>query len=132
MTALYAASKVADQKQVSILADGGISKSGDIVKALTLSNAVICGSLLAGCNEAPGRIMEINGKLYKQYRGMGSHEAMKEGSASRYGHAKKDVQLKAAAEGIEALKEASGSLSRVLNELIGEFNQAWVISELLI
>ena len=50
---------------------------------------------------------------------MGSHEAMKEGSASRYGHAKKDVQLKAAAEGIEALKEASGSLSRVLNELIG-------------
>ena len=119
MTALYAASKVADQKQVSILADGGISKSGDIVKALTLSNAVICGSLLAGCNEAPGRIMEINGKLYKQYRGMGSHEAMKEGSASRYGHAKKDVQLKAAAEGIEALKEASGSLSRVLNELIG-------------
>ena len=119
MTALYAASKIASQKNVRIIADGGMSKSGDIVKALTLSNAVICGSLLAGCNEAPGQIMEINGKLYKQYRGMGSHQAMKDGSASRYGHVKKDVQLKAAAEGIEALKEASGSLARVLNELIG-------------
>ena len=119
MTALHSASQVATKKNVSILADGGISKSGDIVKALTLSNAVICGSLLAGSNEAPGRIIEIDGKLYKQYRGMGSHEAMKEGSASRYGHSKKDVQLKAAAEGIEALKESSGSVSRVLNELIG-------------
>ena len=119
MTALYSASKIAVKKNICILADGGITKSGDIVKALTLSNAVICGSLLAGCNEAPGRIIEIDGKLYKQYRGMGSHEAMKEGSASRYGHNKKDVQLKAAAEGIEALKESSGSASRVLNELIG-------------
>ena len=119
MTALHSASQVARKNNVSILADGGISKSGDMVKALTLSNAVICGSLLAGCNEAPGRIIEIDGKLYKQYRGMGSHEAMKEGSASRYGHSKKDVQLKAAAEGIEALKESSGSVSRVLNELIG-------------
>ena len=62
MTALHSASQVAT-KNVSILADGGISKSGDIVKALTLSNAVICGSLLAGSNEAPGRIIEIDGKL---------------------------------------------------------------------
>ena len=119
MTALYAASQVAKKNNVTILADGGISKSGDIVKALTLSDAVICGSLLAGCNEAPGRIIEINGKLYKQYRGMGSREAMKEGSAARYGHSKKDVQQKAAAEGIEALKESAGSLSQVLNELVG-------------
>lgn len=119
MTALYTASKYAAQNNVSILADGGISKSGDIVKALTLSNAVICGSLLAGCNEAPGRIIEINGKLYKQYRGMGSREAMKDGSAARYGHSKKDIQQKAAAEGIEALKESSGSVSHILNELVG-------------
>ena len=53
MTALYSASQIAAKKNVRILADGGISKSGDIVKALTLSNAVILGSLLAGCNEAP-------------------------------------------------------------------------------
>ena len=66
MTALYSASKIAAIKNICILADGGISKSGDIVKALTLSNAVICGSLLAGCNEAPGRIIEIDGKILNE------------------------------------------------------------------
>ena len=54
MTALYVASRVAEAKGVSLLADGGITKSGDIVKALTLANGVICGGLLAGCPEAPG------------------------------------------------------------------------------
>lgn len=119
MTALYVASVAARKKGVAILADGGIAKSGDMVKALTLANGVMCGSLLAGCNEAPGQIIEINGKLYKQYRGMGSSAAMKEGSAARYGHERKDVATKAAAEGIEALKEAAGSLSGVLRDLIG-------------
>lgn len=119
MTALYAASTAARRKNVTLLADGGIGKSGDLVKALTLAHGVICGSLLAGCNEAPGRIIEINGKLYKQYRGMGSREAMHDGSAARYGHDRKDVATKAAAEGIEALKESVGSLSGVLRELVG-------------
>ncbi len=119
MTALYIASLAAKEKGISILADGGITKSGDIVKALTLADGVMCGSLLAGCNEAPGQIIEINGKLYKQYRGMGSSAAMKDGSAARYGHDRKDVATKAAPEGIEALKEAAGSLSGVLSELIG-------------
>jgi len=119
MTALYAASTTAHKKGISILADGGIAKSGDMVKALTLGNAVICGSLLAGCNEAPGQIIKINGKLYKQYRGMGSNAAMKDGSAARYGHTRKDVSTKAAAEGIEALKESSGPLSGILRELVG-------------
>lgn len=119
MTALYVASIAARKKGVTILADGGIAKSGDMVKALTLADGVMCGSLLAGCNEAPGQLLEINGKLYKQYRGMGSSGAMKEGSAARYGHDRKDVATKAAAEGIEALKEAAGSLSGVLRELVG-------------
>lgn len=119
MTALYVASKVAPKLGVTLLADGGITKSGDMVKALTLAQGVICGGLLAGCDEAPGRIMEINGKLYKQYRGMGSREAMKEGSAARYGHDQKDAVAKAAPEGIEALKEAVGPLDAVLRELIG-------------
>ena len=119
MTALYSASIAARKKGVTVLADGGITKSGDMVKALTLADGVMCGSLLAGCNEAPGQIIEINGKLYKQYRGMGSNAAMKDGSAARYGHKHKDVETKAAAEGIEALKEAAGSLSSVLRELIG-------------
>ena len=119
MTALYCASLAAKKRGVAILADGGITKSGDMVKALTLADGVMCGSLLAGCNEAPRQIIEINGKLYKQYRGMGSSAAMKDGSAARYGHDRKDVATKAAAEGIEALKESVGSLSGVLRELVG-------------
>lgn len=118
MLALYVASRAAKKKKVSILADGGITKSGDIVKALTLANAVICGGLFAGCNEAPGEMFEINGKIYKQYRGMGSMAAMKSGSAARYGH-EKNVTQKVAPEGVEALKEVSGSIDQVLGQLIG-------------
>src|SRR6202789_3352313 len=118
MTALYVCSRAAAKKKVSILADGGITKSGDIVKALTLSQAVICGGIFAGCNEAPGEVVEISGKLYKQYRGMGSFAAMKAGSAARYGHEKNPAQ-KVAPEGVEALKEACGSVDRVLAQLIG-------------
>ncbi len=118
MTALYLASRAATKKKVSILADGGITKSGDIVKALTLAQAVICGGLLVGCAEAPGEVMEIGGKLYKQYRGMGSLAAMKSGSAARYGHSAHATQ-KVAPEGVEALKEVAGSADRVLAQLIG-------------
>ena len=118
MTALYVCSRAAARKKAAILADGGITKSGDIVKALTLSQAVICGGIFAGCNEAPGDVMEIGGKLYKQYRGMGSFAAMKAGSAARYGQPANPTQ-KVAAEGIEALKEACGSVDRVLAQLIG-------------
>jgi IMP dehydrogenase len=119
LTALYVCSKAAARKGVRLIADGGITKSGDIVKALTLSDAVLCGGLLAGCPEAPGEIIEIRGKLYKQYRGMGSLSAMKQGSASRYGHHKLDTDRKVAAEGIEALKESSGSVDSVIAQLIG-------------
>jgi IMP dehydrogenase len=118
MTALYVCSRAAAKKKAAILADGGITKSGDIVKALTLSQAVICGGIFAGCNEAPGEVIEIGGKLYKQYRGMGSFAAMKAGSAARYGQPANPTQ-KVAAEGIEALKEACGSVDRVLAQLIG-------------
>ena len=118
LTALYVASRAAQKKRVTILADGGITKSGDIVKALTLAHAVICGGILAGCPEAPGEVMEIGGKLYKQYRGMGSLAAMKAGSAARYGHTP-DPARKVAPEGVEALKEVSGSVDRVLAQLIG-------------
>src|SRR3954469_25445592 len=118
LTALYVCSRAAEDKKVCLIADGGITKSGDIVKALTLAQAVICGGILAGCTEAPGEIMEIGGKLYKQYRGMGSLAAMKAGSAARYGHEKNPTQ-KVAPEGVEALKEVSGSVDRVLAQLIG-------------
>jgi IMP dehydrogenase len=119
LTALYACTQAAKPLGVKIIADGGLSKSGDIVKALTLADAVICGGLLAGAKEAPGRILEIKGKLYKQYRGMGSEEAMRAGSAARYGHQKEDMNKKIAAEGIEALKEISGTVEEILAQLAG-------------
>ena len=119
MSALYISGQAARKKGVTILADGGINKSGDIVKALTLADAVICGGLLAGCAEAPGEILEISGKLYKQYRGMGSLAAMKAGSAARYGHSAKDTTRKVSAEGVEALKEVAGPADKVLGQLIG-------------
>jgi len=119
LTALYVCSKAAEKKGVALLADGGITKSGDIVKALTLAQGVICGGILAGCTESPGEVVEIGGKLYKQYRGMGSLAAMNAGSAARYGHQKGDTTRKVAAEGIEALKESSGPVDRVLANLIG-------------
>jgi IMP dehydrogenase len=118
LTALYVASRASRKKRVTLLADGGITRSGDIVKALTLAEAVICGGLLAGCPEAPGEVIEIGGKLYKQYRGMGSLAAMKDGSAARYGHAP-DPARKVAPEGVEALKEVSNSVDRALAQLIG-------------
>jgi IMP dehydrogenase len=118
LTALYVSSRAAQKKRVTILADGGITKSGDLVKALTLAHAVICGGIFAGCPEAPGEVLEIGGKLYKKYRGMGSLAAMKEGSAARYGHTP-DPARKVAPEGVEALKEVSGSVDRVLAQLIG-------------
>ncbi len=118
LTALYVCSRAGRKKRVAIIADGGITQSGDIVKALTLANAVICGGILAGCPEAPGEVMEFSGKLYKQYRGMGSFAAMKAGSAARYGHTNPSSG-KVAPEGVEALKEVSGSVDRVLAQLIG-------------
>jgi IMP dehydrogenase len=119
LTALYVCSRAAAKAGVTIIADGGITKSGDIVKALTLADFVICGGLFAGCPESPGQIIEINGKLYKQYRGMGSLAAMKAGSAARYGHSSTDTSRKMAAEGVEALKEATSSVDAVLTQLIG-------------
>ena len=119
LTALYLAARAAQRTGVTVLADGGITKSGDMVKALTLADAVVCGGLFAGCPEAPGQIIEINGKLYKQYRGMGSLAAMKSGSAARYGHRAADTSRKAAAEGIEALKEASPPVDQVLANAVG-------------
>lgn len=118
MTALFVTSQAAQRRRVTILADGGIAKSGDVVKALTLAQAVISGGLFAGCPETPGEVMEISGKRYKQYRGMGSLAAMKAGSAARYGH-NSDANRKLAPEGVEALKEVTGSVDRVLAQIIG-------------
>ncbi len=119
LTALYVCATTARKLGVRTIADGGITKSGDMVKALTLADAMICGGLLAGCPEAPGQVMEINGKMFKQYRGMGSLAAMKAGSAARYGHDFKSKNDKITAEGVEALKEVSTSLDDTLRTFVG-------------
>ena len=116
MTALYVCSEVAKTLGVQIIADGGITKSGDIVKALTLADGVMLWSLLAGCSEAPGEVIEIEGKLFKSYRWMGSMEAMSDGSAARYGHVVK--WWKATAEWIVAMKEMTGSVRSVVWQLV--------------
>eukprot|EP00727_Mastigamoeba_balamuthi_P007435 m51a1_g3311 putative inosine-5 -monophosphate dehydrogenase (515) ;mRNA; r:335401-336945 len=120
LTALYVVTRVCRQRGVTVLADGGITKSGDIVKALTLADAVVCGGVLAGCPEAPGEIILHNGKRYKSYRGMGSLAAMRAGSAARYGHESTGAAaMKMTAEGVEALKEAAAPIRDVVNNLVG-------------
>ena len=128
LTALYVASKAALKKGVRIIADGGVTKSGDIVKALTLADAVICGGLFAGCPEAPGEIMEINGKLYKQYRGMGSLAAMKAGSAARYGHESRDAFARSPPKASKRSRKFQRRSIPCSASLPAACNPAWVIS----
>ena len=104
--------------KVSLIADGASQNPRDIVKVLTLADGVICGGLLAGYREALGQIIEIRGKYYKQYRGMGSLEAMKEfGSDS--GHRSKTVHSKVHQRELEALKEVAGSVRETVELLTG-------------
>ena len=85
VTAIYDAASVAREYGKTIIADGGIKYSGDIVKALAAGgNAVMLGSMFAGTDEAPGETEIFQGRKYKSYRGMGSIAAMKKGSSDRY------------------------------------------------
>ena len=85
LTAVMEAAKALEGHDVPVIADGGIRYSGDIVKALAAgASAVMLGSLLAGTREAPGECTEEDGRKYKCYRGMGSLEAMQQGSKDRY------------------------------------------------
>ncbi|NJE11169.1 IMP dehydrogenase [Thermococcus sp. MAR1] len=114
---------VADRAQeygLHVIADGGIRYSGDIVKAIAAgADAVMLGSLLAGTKEAPGKEVVINGRKYKQYRGMGSLGAMMKGGAERYyqkGHMK---TRKFVPEGVEGVVPYKGSVGEVLYQLVG-------------
>lgn len=120
---ITAISRVADRAEeygMKVIADGGIRYSGDIVKAIAAgADAVMLGSLLAGTKEAPGKEVVINGRRYKQYRGMGSLGAMMKGGAERYyqkGHMK---TRKFVPEGVEGVVPYKGSLGAVLYQLIG-------------
>lgn len=104
---------------VTLIADGGIRNSGDIVKALAAgADAVMIGGQLAGTDEALGSLVTKNGKKFKNFRGMGSLGAMAEGSSDRYFQSGVDV-AKLVPEGVEALVPYRGSVGNVLSQLVG-------------
>ncbi|MPW15119.1 IMP dehydrogenase [Lactobacillus helveticus] len=122
ITAIYDAATAAREYHKPIIADGGIKYSGDVVKALAAGgNAVMLGSMLSGTTEAPGDILEDNGKKYKSYRGMGSVGAMAQahGSSDRYFQGGVNEANKLVPEGIEARVEYKGDVSDVIFQIDG-------------
>ena len=120
ISAIIECSKMAKKMQSSIVADGGIKFSGDIVKALALgAQAVMLGNLLAGSDESPGETVLYRGRTYKVYRGMGSLSAMKKGSKDRYGQEETMDFSKLVPEGIEGRVPYRGSVFGLLDQLEG-------------
>jgi IMP dehydrogenase len=120
MTAIFECSKAAGELGVSVVADGGIKFSGDIVKAIAGgASVVMLGSLFAGTEESPGEKILYQGRTYKTYRGMGSIEAMREGSADRYGQKVEDENSKLVPEGIVGRVPYRGHLSESVYQLTG-------------
>ena len=120
LSAIYAAASEAKGSGVPVIADGGLRYSGDIVKALAAGgDCVMIGSMFAGTEEAPGETIIYNGRKFKTYRGMGSIDAMKAGSADRY-FQKGEVNInKLVPEGIVARVPFKGTLSEAVFQLIG-------------
>jgi len=119
ITAIAQVADVASQYDVPVIADGGIRYSGDAIKAIAAgADAVMLGSYFAGTDEAPGRVITMNGKKYKQYRGMGSVGAMQSGGGDRY---LKDEQEDEdyVPEGVEAATPYKGTLESELRQLVG-------------
>lgn len=121
ITAILETVAVAKQFGVPVISDGGLRFSGDIVKALASgASTIMSGSLFAGREETPGKLITKNGKEYKSYRGMGSVSAMKDGSAMRYGQEyRKGQEKKLIAEGVEGLVPCKGTVEEVVTQLIG-------------
>ncbi len=120
MTAVAEVAEYCKDKNVCVIADGGIKFSGDIVKALAAgADAVMLGSILAGCQESPGEEIIFQGRRYKSYVGMGSLAAMKRGSADRYFQAKETTAKKLVPEGIEGRVAYKGPVADSLYQLCG-------------
>jgi len=108
------------KSKTSIIADGGIKFSGDIAKALAAgADAVMIGSLFAGTDQAPGKIIKRNGKLFKSFRGMGSVGAMNKGSADRYFQTKQKNTSKYVPEGVEGFVKYKGKVDKIIYQLVG-------------
>ncbi len=120
LTAIIECSRVARKYGVPIIADGGIKYSGDIAKALAAgAETVMIGGLFAGTDESPGDLFLYQGRSYKAYRGMGSLEAMKEGSRDRYAQDVEHEVAKLVPEGIVGKVPYKGPLSESIFQLIG-------------
>ncbi|MBJ7504340.1 MAG: IMP dehydrogenase [Ilumatobacteraceae bacterium] len=121
LSAIWFASQRAQQLGVAAIADGGVTYSGDLVKALAAgANVVMLGSLFAGTDEAPGEVELFEGRRYKSYRGMGSLGAMAGLGADRYGSAQgSGGRNKLVPEGIEGRVAYAGSLADVVYQLVG-------------
>ena len=107
-------------KNVKIISDGGIKYSGDLAKAFAAgADAVMIGSLFAGTDETPGKLIRRNGKLFKSFRGMGSVGAMNKGSADRYFQSKQNDKSKYVPEGVEGFARYKGKVDNIIFKLIG-------------
>ena len=120
LSAVYEVSKALQGTGVPLIADGGLRYSGDVVKALAAGgNCVMIGSLVAGTEESPGETIIFNGRKFKSYRGMGSLEAMENGSKDRYFQSGETDVKKLVPEGIAARVPYKGSLFEVIYQLTG-------------
>jgi len=120
LTAVMEVAKALEGKDVPIIADGGIRYTGDIVKALAAgASSIMAGSLFAGVDESPGDTIIYEGRKFKTYRGMGSLEAMQNGSKDRYFQDMEDDVKKLVPEGIAGRVPYKGSLSEVVYQMVG-------------
>tara|TARA_E500000178_G_C17021277_1_gene755756 strand:- start:632 stop:1711 length:1080 start_codon:yes stop_codon:yes gene_type:complete len=120
ISAIMEVKKTLKNKKIKIISDGGIKFSGDIAKAIAAgADAIMMGSIFAGTDESPGRKFKVNGKIYKQYRGMGSIGAMSAGSANRYFQNNNKDKSKFVPEGVEGRVEYKGKVSKIIFQLQG-------------
>ena len=120
LSAIMETSELSEKHGVPVVGDGGIKFSGDITKAIAAgARSVMIGNIFAGTDESPGEIVLYQGRSYKVYRGMGSIEAMKEGSKDRYFQGDVESESKLVPEGIEGRVPYRGGLSYSIQQLIG-------------
>ena len=120
LSAILAVRNGIKNKNIKIIADGGIKYSGDLAKAFAAgADAVMIGSLFSGTDEAPGKVIKKNGKLFKSFRGMGSVGAMNKGSADRYFQSKQKDVSKYVPEGVEGFAKYKGDVKSIIFKLIG-------------
>jgi len=120
LSAIYNVAHAIEGSGVPVIADGGIRYSGDIIKAIAAgADSIMAGSLFAGVEESPGETIIYNGRKFKAYRGMGSIEAMQQGSKDRYFQDIEDDIKKLVPEGIAARVPYKGTLSEVIYQMTG-------------